>query len=360
MHTPPPRLPGSYLVLELTNRCSLACVHCSVSEADHPHHAHVGFLDPRLAEALLDDLAACGGGFETLILFWLGEPLIHPHFPQIWRAAIRSAVRHGTFRKIELHTNATHLTAAVTAAALNAAAVPQVWHFSLDAITQRTYLAVKGRDRFAQVQANIEAFFAQKAATGARWPRPVLQFIVGSNNVDEVPAFRAHWERVLAAAGLPHTVAAGHVPPGEEAVIFFRQLDCPTPQLQEQHNALFRTAMAEQGLSLPAASAKGQSVKAENLSACSGFWKSPVIGWRGDVTVCTRDNRLDNRLGSLVDAPFSSLWWGDAMAARRAAVAAGDYTGLPPCATCFIPRSLNHAELSERDIARQAAWAVAL
>jgi hypothetical protein len=47
------------------------------------------------------------------------------------------------------------------------------------------------------------------------------------------------------------------------------------------------------------------------------------------------------------------------MAARRAAVARGDYAGLPLCATCFIPRSLNHAELAPADIAATAAWEAA-
>ena len=354
---PPPHLPGSYLVLELTNRCSLACVHCSVSEDNHPHHQQTGYLDPDIAAALFDDLARTGARFDTLILFWLGEPLLHPHFTTIWRAALRLAVRHGTFRRVEVHTNATHLTAARTDAVLNdAEGIEQVWHFSLDAVDAETYLAVKGRDRFARVQENVEAFLRRKAARRARWPRPVLQFIVGSNNAHTVSAYRAHWERVCREARLPVVAAAGHVPPGEAVVLFFRQLDCPTPALQEQENAVFRAEMAAQGLALPAAAARGEAVRAENLAPCSGFWKSPVISWRGEVTACTRDNHLDNTLGRLTEQPFSALWWGEPMAARRHAVAQGDYGALPLCATCFIPRSLNHTELSPQDIAATAAW----
>ena len=135
-------MPGSYLVLELTNRCSLACVHCSVSEAGHPHHERTGYLDVALAESLFADLSASGGRFDTLILFWLGEPLIHPHFGRIWRAAMRAAVQHGVFRRVEVHTNGTHLTADRTRGALNAAPIEQHWHFSLDAITRDTYTTI--------------------------------------------------------------------------------------------------------------------------------------------------------------------------------------------------------------------------
>ena len=124
---------------------------------------------------------------------------------------------------------------------------------------------------------------------------------------------------------------------------------------QERENRVFREEMARQELSLPAAAKKGEQVEADNPRPCSGFWKSPVVGWEGDVTVCTRDNELLNGIGNLSSARFSELWWGPTMRARRQQVATGDYAGLSLCATCFIPRSLNHAELSADDIARQAA-----
>jgi hypothetical protein len=352
----PPALPGSYVVVELTNRCSLACVHCSVSEEGHAHHARTGYLDPRIFFDLVDDLESVGARFGALIPFWLGEPLLHPHFTAIWRRALRSAARHGTFEKVEVHTNATHLTAARTAALLNDGAVPTVLHFSLDAATRQTYHRIKGLDRFEKVEENVARFVREKGRTRARGPRPVFQYIVGSNNVDEVPAFRARWERACRDAGVPVVAAAGHVPPGDEAVVFFRQLDCPTAEEQERENAVFRRAMAEQGLPLPAQVAKGEQVEASNLVPCSGFWKSPVVSWRGELTVCTRDNLLQNQVGSLEQARFRDLWWGGVMGERRGRVSAGDYAGLELCATCFIPRSLNHADLDPAEVAATAAW----
>ena len=271
----PLRHPGSYLVVELTNRCSLACVHCAVSEAGHGHHQRTGYLDPALFSGLVADLARVGGGFDTLILFWLGEPLLHPHFTAIYREGLRAAARHGTFGKIEVHTNATHLTEKRVAALLNAAAVPQVLHLSLDADSVATYKAVKGMDRFDRVVANIHGLLDAKAKTRAVHPRVVFQYIVGSNNVDEVGPFRARWEAALRSRGLPFRAAAGHVPPGDDTILFFRQLDCPTAAEQEAQNAVFRRAMAAQGLSLPPAAAKGEAVEARNLAPCSGFWKSP-------------------------------------------------------------------------------------
>lgn len=351
----PPRLSGSYLVVELTNRCSLACVHCSVSEKGHPHHATSGYLSPVLFDELVDDLVDRGARFDALILFWLGEPLLHPHFSRLYRRALRAAVHHGTFGKIEVHSNATHLTAPRIAGLLNDAAVPQVLHLSLDAIRRDTYLAVKGMDRFDKVQHNVAEMLVAKGRTRARWPRVVLQYIVGSNNVAEVGEYRRHWEQTAKQAGVPVRSVAGHVPQGEDTIVFFRQLDCPTAALQEQENRVFREEMARQGLSLPDEARKGQLVEADNPQPCSGFWKSPVVSWEGDVTVCTRDNELLNGIGRLGESRFSALWWGPQMRQRRRQVAEGNYAGLSLCSTCFIPRSLNHAELSADDIARQAA-----
>jgi len=118
-----------------------------------------------LAEGLFGDLEQSGARFDSLVMFWLGEPLIHPHFPRIWQAAVRTAVRGRVFGKVEVHTNATHLTAAVTRGVLNQAAVPQVWHFSLDAIERDSYLQIKGMDRFEKVE---ERGALHRQAGGAR------------------------------------------------------------------------------------------------------------------------------------------------------------------------------------------------
>ncbi|MFH1466592.1 MAG: SPASM domain-containing protein [Pseudomonadota bacterium] len=365
MSTPPPAMPGSYQVLETTGICNLACVHCDRSAVPHPNrdeHAHGGpFLDLDLTRALLEDLGQASARFDTLILFWLGEPLLHPHFPSLYPALLRANARYRIFGKIEVHTNALALSPTIAAAALNEADTPQVWHLTLDAVHRDTYRKVKGRDALREVESNVEHLIARKVALGARWPRLVLQFIVSDLNVDEVETFRARWARVLDRAGLSVVTAAGQVPagPGDEAVIFLRQLDCPTPEEQGRQNAVFRGAAQAMGLALPPEACPTEPSTAANPTPCSGFWKSPVVHWDGDVTVCTRDSGLAMRLGNLHRQPFSEIWWGPRIEALRARVAAGDYSGLPLCDTCFIPRSANYTGIDAEEITRHAAWAQA-
>lgn len=348
----PPALPGSYLVLETGNTCSLACRHCSVGEAGHGHHARRGSLEVATAEVLFEDLEGAGARFDTLILFWLGEPLIHPQIAEIWRRGLRSAAR-GCFGKVELHTNATHLTAGACRWALNRAAVPQVWHFSIDACDPATYRAIKGRDRLAQVEENVGRFLAEKARIGARWPRPVFQFIVSDRNAAEAVAFRDRWLGACARAGLPARAAAQQIPAGEEAVVFFKQLDCPTPEEQGRQNAVFREVAARLGLPLARPERVAGEVAADNRGVCACFWKSPVIGWDGTVTTCTRDNLLQNAIGRIGPGRqrFTELWWGGRMRGARRRVASADYGDLPVCRGCFIPRSSNYTDITPAEIA---------
>ena len=260
------------------------------------------------------------------------------------------------FGQVELHTNATHLDLKNARVLLNQAAVRQVVHFSLDAASRETYLDIKGMDRFARVEANVARFIAEKGRLGARWPRPVFQFIVSDKNRHEAERFRDRWQAACRRAGLPASAAAQNVPQGEDAVVFFRQLDCPTADEQARQNRVFRELMAELGLAVGRPEKTPEVVQADNPASCSGFWKSPVVGWNGEVTACTRDNLLENSLGNLARHRFSELWWGSEMAGRRERVATGDYSGLHACDTCFIPRSSNYTDVRPDEIAAQAAW----
>jgi len=341
-------MPGSYLVLELSNLCNLACVHCAVSEAEHPHHKSVGSFDINLANQLFEDMARSGIHFDTLIFFWLGEPLLHPHFCSIYQQALRFSVRYNIFSRIEVHTNAILMDINIIDALLNSASIPQRLHLSLDAATEETYKKIKGRDQFIAAVRHSAFFLRTKVGRGALWPRPVFQYILGSNNVHEAKAFLEHWTDVCTELQLQPQVVGGNVPPGQDPVIFFRQLDCPTREQQEKENALFLEFLQKEDIPHPP---KAEApILTKNLQPCSGFWKSPVLDWQGNLTFCTRDNSLKNSIGNIQETPFSQLWLSAQTQSIRNAVAAGNYSDLSLCSSCFIPRSLNHTEISSEEI----------
>lgn len=342
-----PRINGSYLVLELSNLCNLTCVHCAVSQSNHPHHISTGHIELNVVDALIEDMVKHQLQFDVLILFWLGEPLLHPDFNKIYRRFVRAIHQHQIFKSIEVHTNSILLDAAKRRLFLNELDVQQKIHCTIDAFNPATYKAIKGRDVLPSLMNNVEAFILEKHQLGSRNPRIVLQYIVGSNNVDEIGAFLDHWLGVATRAHTDFFLSAGQIPNGDQDGIFFRQLDCPTEEEQHLEGQVFVEAMQRLGIDFPQQAPVFQSAE---LQPCSGFWKSPTIDWQGNLTMCTRDNTLENSLGNILDTPFSQLWWGPQQQRNRQRVSESDYAGLKLCQTCFVPQSCNHSGISVDEI----------
>ena len=348
LHPTYPRIAGSYLVLELSNVCNLTCVHCAVSESNHPHHSTMGHLDVSVVDALIEDMVANKIQFDVLILFWLGEPLLHPKFTLIYRRLVRAIWKHGIFSSIEVHTNSILLDAVKRRVLLNRLPVPQKIHCTIDAFLPETYQAIKGRNVLHEVNANVESLLRDKSALGTSSLRIVLQYIVGSNNVAEVSEFHRYWTSIAKSLGQPFFVSAGQIPEGKQDGIFFRQLDCPTEEEQHHEGQVFVKAMQKLGVSFPQHSPVLKT--SDGLHPCSGFWKSPTIDWQGNLTMCTRDNTLQNGLGNIVKIPFSKLWWGQRQRSNREQVSHSNYDALSLCQTCFVPNSCNHSTITPEEI----------
>jgi hypothetical protein len=351
-------LPGSYMVLELTNRCPLKCGHCAVAEADagHPHYAEIQHMSVGMVRELLADLKASGLRFDNLVLFWLGEPLSNPDFVEIYELLLRETGDCEVFGKLEVHTNTFPLKEPIARAALNDRAIPQVWHLTMDAIEKDTFAVIKGLDAFDKSQRQSRKMVRLKGETGSRWPKLAMQFIVSDVNVAEAPEFVSFWTHEFEEAGLPIATTGFHVPvEGPENYIYLKSLDCPTPEEQERQNRVYAGLMKSLGLRSPidpdAERKVESSIPRELLTPCSGFFMTPTISSDGRITMCTRDNSYHLVVGSLADASFSKLWLeSPVLNRRRQMVARGDYSELPYCQTCFIPHSVNYSGITPEGV----------
>ena len=353
-------LGGSYMVLELTNRCPLKCGHCAVAEADagHPHYETIEHMSVGMVRELLVDLKSAGLRFDNLVLFWLGEPLSNPDFVAIYELILRHSGDGEIFGKLEVHTNTFPMKEAIARAALNDRALPQVWHLTMDAINKETFAVIKGLDAFEKSQRQSVKMVQLKGATGSRWPKLAMQFIVSDVNVGEAEAFVDFWTEAYRDAGLPVETTGFHVPvEGPENYIYLKSLDCPTPREQERQNRVYADLMKRLGLRSPVDPDAEERVESEiprELSApCSGFFMTPTISSDGRITMCTRDNSYHLVVGSLKDASFSRIWLeSPVLNRRRQRVARGDYSELPYCQTCFIPSSVNYSGIDAEQIQR--------
>ena len=351
MSTSQLNLPGSYLVLELTNRCPLKCGHCAVAEADdgHPHYESIEHMSEGMVRELLVDLRQSGLRFDNLVLFWLGEPLSNPRFKEIYEIILEHSGNQEIFDKIEVHTNGFPLSEEIAKAALNDHQVPQVWHLTMDAIHKDTFHIIKGLDAFEKSQRQALKMVRLKGEHQATWPKLAVQFIVSDVNADEAEEFVDFWRKAFADSGLPIETTGFHVPAhGPENYIFLKSLDCPTPEEQDRQNRVYAGLMGRLGLNSPvdpdAERRVTEEVPRKLLTPCSGFFKTPTIASDGRITVCTRDNAYHLVVGSLKESSFSESWLNSPeLNRRRQMVAEGNYDELPFCQTCFIPHSVNYS-----------------
>ena len=147
----------------------------------------------------------------------------------------------------------------------------------------------RGRDFRAQTTL-IQPIF-QDPATSLSPRRRIGQLLAEVGEVLREPAEACRLRAIamLDRLGLPWRAAAQEVPAGDDAIVFYRQLDAPTPEAQEAENAVYRETVARLGLALPRPERSPARVTpAEGSIPCGCLWKAPTVGWDGRVTTCTR------------------------------------------------------------------------
>jgi len=97
---------------------------------------------------------------------------------------------------------------------------------------------------------------------------------------------------------------------------------------------------------------KLENVNFQENTICSGFWKTPTISWTGEVTVCQRDSGMLLKVGDLNQQRFFKIWWENStMRKFRQAIINQDFSKIPLCDKCLVPKSSNYSAISEEELA---------
>ena len=207
----------SQVVLDVTEVCNLACVHCPHPEFKVGPLYGGRHLEPELAAKAVAEVAAHRAVVQYVRVSANGEPLAHPRIFDI----LENAVRFGGVA-VTLTTNGT-LVDAGRAEKLLGTGVSMI-DVSIDAAREETYARVRG-GRLEVTRANVLGLLARKRASGAA-TRVVVSFVEQAENRAEAAEFEAFWldagaDRVLvrrlhsnagASAGIAHGLGAGDAP----------------------------------------------------------------------------------------------------------------------------------------------------
>jgi MoaA/NifB/PqqE/SkfB family radical SAM enzyme len=170
-------LPAEWM-LEVTNRCNLACPMCLRDKAD--------FVTADMREEFFQHLLATNPAPDALWPYGYGEPLMYgPLFAVIRHARSRNVVT-------SVSTNGTRLSRDVAHALLESGLDYLIIAF--DGATPETYSRYRKGANFHEVKGNVQRFLDLKVARRSKL-HVTIQMIRMEGTADEAGAFRQLWNR---------------------------------------------------------------------------------------------------------------------------------------------------------------------
>lgn len=272
--------------VELTNYCNQRCVLCPRQGFTRP----LGFMTDEIFERIALE---CAGRDTVLWLHFLGEPLLHPHVGRLIAFAKRVGVR-----QVGLSTNAVSLSGRRAQDLLDAGL--DRLECSIDAVDSQGFLAMRGRDHFDKVTANIRGFLEHKKALGLTKPITSLQFMWTPAIEAALPRIRQEWTPALGPQDFIMTIVPFPFGGASEAAM-------PMPM-----------APLPPGRRPP----------------CRWLFEMLIVLQDGTVAMCNVDWDARVPLGNVRESTIHELWTGDELERRRAAHLASRFDELSPCSDC--------------------------
>jgi MoaA/NifB/PqqE/SkfB family radical SAM enzyme len=207
------------LYLETTNRCNLPCTTCPRTFEELEPAANMSW---ELFRSIVDQYPS----IARVVLHGVGEPLMVPNLPRM----IRHLKARGTY--VLFNTNGTLLNER-RGRELIASGLDEL-RVSLDAADAQAFEAVRGKDAFDRIVANVQKFRALQRALAAEKPRVSLWLTGLKETIGQLPALvdlahaidvpEVHLQRLVYfpdGQGLARAEQAlfGELDAGEEALI---------------------------------------------------------------------------------------------------------------------------------------------
>ncbi len=177
----------SQIIVDATEVCNLACIHCPHPEFKLSPQYDARYLDLVLHNRMVDEVREYGHGYTQYIRYTSnGEPLVHPNIYDMLDYAV---TRSGTF--VTLTTNGTIMNRKRIAKLLSSGL--HMVDISIDAVSNETYAKVRVNGDLAVTSANVLQLLAMKRDLGVS-TRIIVSFVEQPQNSHEVQAFEEFWK----------------------------------------------------------------------------------------------------------------------------------------------------------------------
>jgi MoaA/NifB/PqqE/SkfB family radical SAM enzyme len=322
------------LYLETTNRCNLLCTTCPRTYAELEPPADMSW---ELFTSIVDQVP----GVERAVLHGVGEPMLVKNLPRM----VRYLKDRGTY--VLFNTNGTVLNEK-NGRALIAAGLDEL-RVSLDAATEKSYIAVRGKNYFKRILRNVRAFRDLQEREGNDRPRVSVWLTGLKETIAELPDF----VKVAASIGVKEVHLQRLVFFAQDAIGLARPDQALYDQTSREEAVAIEAAAAlaqAHGMSFSAsgaASEPGQSLKRRDgdspWSMCRRPWTVMYFTANGRALPCciapfSQHGYENYTLGDATQQSLREIWSGPAYASFRDALLSDQ----PPsaCAGCGLRWSL--------------------
>ena len=281
----------SQVVVDITEVCNLACIHCPHPEFKKSHEYGARYLDPALNTKLVEEVREAGRG-HTLYLRYTsnGEPLVHPKAYDMIEEAVR---RSGAF--VTITTNGTIMNEKRTRKLLEAGV--HLIDISIDAFNPETYAKIRVGGDLETVRENVIRLLSWvRDSDGAT--KVVVSFVEQPQNSNEAALFERYWREAGA------------------------------------HQVVIRRLHSAAGAVQPVALLMKQRISESGRYPCLYPWERITLNPRGDLEFCPQDWVHGSVLGHYSTVSIKDVWQSEFYKRLREAHLANDFAKHPFCGQC--------------------------
>lgn len=280
----------SQIIIDVTEFCNLACIHCPQSEFSKSEVFRGRHLDAELHKKIIGEVTKDGKAYCIYLRYTgQGETLLHPHFIEMIEYAAKSA---GV--PINITTNGILLSEKKAKALLEAGV--DVFDISIDANTPEIYAIVRKKGDLNITRPNVLKLI-DLIKKGGYKTKVVVSFVEQPLNKHESADFEKFWKDA-----------------GADYVVIRRLHSCAGSK--EKVAAKMKDAI------------KGKR------RPCVYPWERLVLSPSGQVGFCPADWKYQSKIAYLKNATIKEIWQGDFMRKLREAHLGNDYSQHPFCGQC--------------------------
>lgn len=281
----------SQIIVDVTEVCNLACIHCPHPEFKKSEHYSARYLEPELNQKLAEEVRDHGRDVTQYIRYASeGEPLIHPRIYEMMAYAKKVS---GVL--ISLTTNATLLTEKKIDKLLESGV--DVVDTSLDAYNPETYAQIRVNGNLEVTRSNVLRLLQARDRSDGR-PKVVVSYVEQPQNQRETGDFERFWKDQ-----------------GADYVVIRRLNSC----------AGAKELIAEEMM---------RTAGAQKRRACLYPWERTVLSPRGMLKFCPQDWVNGANIADYRTTTLKEMWQGEFMQKLRQAHLTNDYSRHSFCGNC--------------------------